>query len=148
MNDREVYSASNPALARAAMLPPLHASDRTLWFAVFAPPVAWAVDALTCIALHHDYCAALTGRTFRPWSGIGLLLTLVGLLMLGLALAGGAAAWRAHASVGSDTGRGETDVDRRQFMARAGLLLCALFSYGLVLRLVAPLLIPPGWCGS
>lgn len=148
MGDREVYAASNPALARAAIPPPLHASDRTLLLAVFTPPVAWAMDALACIAIHHDYCAALVGRTFRPWSGIGVVLTLVGVVMLALSLTGGALAWRAHASVGSDTGQGETDVDRRGFMARAALLLCALFSYGLVLRLIAPAFVSAGWCGS
>jgi hypothetical protein len=148
MNDPQVYAAPNPADARATIAPPADAGDRALWFAVFAPPVAWSIDALTCIALHHDYCAALMGRTFRPWSGIGVLLTLVGLAMLALALAGGVVAWRAHASVGTDTGQGDTDLDRRRFMARAGLLVCALFSYGLVLRLVAPLILPPDFCGS
>jgi len=148
MNDREIYAAPRPADARAALAPPPAAGDRALWFAVFAPPIAWALDALTSIALHHDYCAALTGRTFRPWSGIAVLLTLVGLAMLGLSLAGGVAAWRAHASVGTDDGQGETGLDRRRFMARAGLFVCVLFSYGIVLRLLAPLLLSADFCGS
>jgi hypothetical protein len=148
MNDREIYAAPVPAAARAALAPPPAAGDRALWFAVFAPPIAWAIDALTSIALHHDYCAALTGRAFRPWSGIVVVLTLLGVMMLVIALAGGAVAWRAHASVGTDTGQGETGLDRRRFMARAGLFVCALFSYGIVLRLLAPLLLSADFCGS
>jgi hypothetical protein len=31
-------------------------------------------------------------------------------------------------------------------MARAGLLSAALFSYAIVLRIIAPLLIPSMWC--
>jgi hypothetical protein len=33
-------------------------------------------------------------------------------------------------------------------MARAGLLACALFSYAIVLRLIAPFILPPSFCGS
>ncbi len=146
MSDLQVYAAANPAVARARIAPPPAAGDRALWFAVLAPPVAWSVDALTSIALHHDYCAALVGRTFRAWSGIGVLLALTGLVLLALSLAGGVSAWRAHASVGSDTGRGDTVLDRRRFMARAGLLVCALFSYGIVLRLIAPFILSPELC--
>lgn len=148
MNDLDVYAAPNPADARARVPQPPAASDRTLWFAVLAAPFAWAVDELTAIALHHDYCAALSGRTFRPWGGISVLLTIWGILMLAIALAGTAAAWRANASIGSDTGAGNTDLDRRRFMARAGLLTGALFSYAIVLRLIAPLLLSAGFCGS
>jgi hypothetical protein len=143
-----VYAADNPAEARAAGASPARAGNGALWFGVFAPPIAWSVDELTSIALHFDYCAAALGRTFRPWSGAGGLLVLVGVLALWLSLGAGVVAWRAHAAVGSDTGEGETDVDRRRFMARAGLLACALFSYGIVLRLVASLVLPPGVCGS
>lgn len=148
MSDSVVYQAPNPAEARAAIEAPVRAGNPALWFCVFAPPAAWLADALVSIAIHHDYCAALLGRTFRPWSGVGVILTVVGLAMLVLSLAGGMTAWRAHASIGSDTGQGDTDVDRRRFMARAGLLACALFSYGIVLRLIAPFILPPDFCGS
>ena len=77
-----------------------------------------------------------------------MLLAVVGLAMLALSIAGGMTAWRAHASIGPDTGRGETDLDRQRFMARAGLLTCALFSYGILLRLIAPFILPPDFCGS
>jgi hypothetical protein len=148
MTDREIYAAPVPAAARAALVAPRAAGDRVLWLGVLGPPAAWSVDTLTSIALHHDYCAALIGRTFRTGGGIGVLLTAFGLAMLTLALGGGVLAWRARASVGTDTGRGETDLDRRRFMARAGLLVCALFSYGIVLRLIAPLIVPAAYCGS
>lgn len=148
MSDLEVYAAANPAIARAAIAPPESASDRALWFAVFGPPAAWSIDLLASIALHYDYCAALTGRTFRPWAGIGVVLAILGLAMLALSLAAGAAGWRAHERLGRDTGQGDTDLDRRRFMARAGLLACALFSFAIVLRLVAPFIVPPAFCGS
>ena len=148
MTDPRIYAADNPAEERALLEPPVHAGNRLLWFAVFAPPVAWSVDELTSIALHHDYCAALLGRTFRPWGGVGVMLAVVGLVMLAVSLAGGLLGWRAHASIGSDDGRGDTDLDRRRFMARAALLTCALFSYGIVLRLIAPFILPPSFCGS
>lgn len=119
-----------------------------LWFAVFASPAAWMVDALASVAMHHDYCAALVDRTFRPWSGVGTLLTISGLAMLALALSGGMVAWRVHEALGSDTGQGETHVDRRRFMARAGLLACALFSFAIVLRIVAPFIVSPSLCGQ
>jgi hypothetical protein len=146
MSDIDVYAAANPAEARALLDQPAKAGNRALWFGMFAPPIAWAVDLLTAIAAHHDYCAAVVGHTFRPWSAITLLLTLFGLVMLAVSLGGGVAALRAHASIGSDDGRGNTDTDRRRFMARAGLLSAALFSYAIVLRLIAPFLIPSMWC--
>lgn len=149
MTDPRVFAAPNPAAERrATTTPPAGATDRALCFAVFAPPAAWTVDELTAVALHHDYCAALLGRTFRPWAGIGVLLVLVGVGMLVVSLAAGLAAWRAWRTVGPDTGQGDTDRDRRGFMARAGLLACALFSYGIVLRTLTIAFIGPRHCGS
>ena len=148
MSDLEVYAAAHPDQARAALVAPAGASDAALWFAVFGPPAAWSADLLASITLHFDFCAALMGRTFRPWTGIGVALTLVGLAMLAVSLGAGVVAWRAHALLGSDTGQGDTDVDRRRFMARAALLACALFSFAIVLRLIAPFLLPPTFCGS
>lgn len=148
MSDLEVYAAAHPDQARAAIAPPAGAGDAALWFAVFGPPAAWSVDLLTSITLHFDYCAALMGRTFRPWAGVGVALTLVGIAMLAVSFAAGFMAWRAHAELGPDTGQGDTDIDRRRFMARAALLACALFSFAIVLRVVAPFLLPPSFCGS
>src|SRR4051812_77740 len=133
MSDSDIFPARNPAEARASVTAPAGAGDGALWLAVLAPPTAWAVDALTSIALHHDYCAALLGREFRPWSGVGVLLAAIGVAMLAVSLGGGVMAWRAHARVGSDTGCGNTDVDRRRFMARAGLLAATIFSYSILL---------------
>lgn len=148
MSDREVYAAANPADARTRVTAPGKAGNGALWFGVFAAPAAWAVDELTSLSLHFDYCAALGGRTFRAWSGVGALLTIIGVVMLGVSLSAGLVAWRAHVSVGSDTGLGETDIDRRRFMARAGLLASALFSFGIVLRIVTVFMLSPSWCAS
>ncbi len=146
VSDSDVYAAANPAHARALLEQPAHAGNRALWLGIFAPPMAWAVDLLTSIAAHYDYCAAFGGHSLRPWSAITLLLTLLGTAMLIVSVGSGAIAWRAHAIVGGDDGRGNTDLDRRRFMARAGLLSSALFSFGIVLIIIAPLIIPAAWC--
>jgi hypothetical protein len=149
MTDPRVYAAPNPAAERrAAVAPPAGASDGALWVAVLAPPLAWSLDALTSVAIHHDYCAALLGRTFRPWGGVGALLVAVGVVALLASLGAGALAWRARGAVGVDTGQGDTDVDRRRFMARAGLVTCALFSYGILLRTITLAFLSPARCGS
>lgn len=146
MSDSDVYAAANPARERALLHQPAHAGNRALLFGILAPPMAWTVDLLTSVAAHYDYCAALGGRSLRPWSAITLLLTLLGIAMLVVAVGSGSIAWRAHATVGGDDGRGNTDLDRRRFMARAGLLSSALFSFGIVLIIIAPLIVPAGWC--
>jgi hypothetical protein len=149
MTDPRVFAAPNPAAERrAAVSPPAGASDGALWFAVLAPPAAWSVDHLASVALHHDYCAALLGRTFRAWRGVGVLLVVVGLVCLAVSLWAGLVAWRARAALGDDTGRGDTDVDRRRFMAHAGLVTCFLFTFGIVLRVVTVFFIGPDHCGS
>ncbi len=148
MSDPRVYTAANPAAERRAIAVfPQGAGNGALWFAVFAPPTAWSVDALTSIAVHQDYCVALVGRTFRAWSGVGVILTVVGIVMLLISIAGGVIAWRASAALGHDTGMGDTDTDRRRFMARAGLVTFALFSFGIVLRIIAVFIVPPSFCG-
>lgn len=152
MTDPRVFAAPNPAAERVvATDPPRGASNGALWFAAFAPPAAWSVDSLAAIAVHHDYCAALLGRIPRlePWSGgATVALVVLGLVMLAISLAGGGIAWRAHAALGDDTGQGDTDVDRRRFMARAALLSCALFSFGIVLRTITLAFLSPRFCGS
>jgi len=148
MSDSRVYAAPNPAAERAAEGAPAGAGNRALWFAVFAPPAAWSIDLLASIALHEDYCAALTGHQFQPFGGVTAMLVVVGLLMLALALAGGVTGWRAAASLGSTaTGRGNTALDRRRFMAAVAVVACALFSYGIVLRLITVLFISAARCG-
>ena len=126
---------------------PRGASNRMLLLGVFGPPAAWAIDLLTSITLHYDYCAALSGHTFRAWSGVSVALTLLGVVTLAVSLFAGMSSWRAFSALGADTGRGGTVLDRRRFMARAGLITCALFSFGIVLRLIAPLVLPSGYCG-
>lgn len=148
MTDPRVYAAANPAAERRSVSTfPKGAGNGALWFAVFAPPSAWSVDALTSIAVHQDYCVALVGRTFRAWSGVGVILTVVGIVMLLIAIAGGVIAWRASAALGRDTGLGDTNIDRRRFMARAGLITAALFSFAIVLRIIAVFIVPPSFCG-
>ena len=132
--------------ARAEVVP-RGAGTGMLLFGVFGPPAAWMIDLLTSITLHFDYCAAQSGYTFRAWSGVSVMLTVLGVAMLALSLFAGMTSWGAYAGLGADTGRGETVLDRRRFMARAGLITCALFSFGIVLRIIAPLMLSAGFCG-
>ncbi len=146
MSDSDIYSSARSGEKRSTSATVHTAGNRALWYAVFAPPAAWTFALLLSIAMHHDFCAAVLGHSLRPWSAIGLALTIVAVLALVVSISGGVAAWRAHASLGSDDGFGNTDVDRRRFMARAGLLSCALFSYGIVLIAITHFVIPATWC--
>ncbi|MEO7085118.1 MAG: hypothetical protein ABI442_20820 [Gemmatimonadaceae bacterium] len=146
MADSRAHVSATPITDRTIDAAPSVARDRALWFAVFGPPAAWSVDLLASIALHHDYCAALLGGAFVAWSGIGAILTGVGVALLVMSLGGGWVAWRAYRAIGIDTGRGDTDLDRRRFMARAGLITGLLFSYAIVLRIVAVFIVSPNLC--
>ncbi len=146
-----MYAAPNPAAAREREAVPAAAGNRALWFAVLAPPAAWSADTLASIALHMDYCAALVGATYRPFGGIVALLVAIGLVALAAAVAGGAVAWRARVALGGTglvTGRGDTTLDRRRFMAAVAMVACALFSYAIVLRLITVMFISPSRCGQ
>ncbi len=145
-SDTAVFAAAIPAEARARVAAPRGASNRALWFGVLAPPAAWSTDLLTSIATHQDFCAAFVGHVFKPWGSLTLLLSMSGIVALLVAVSAGVVAWRAHAAIGSDDGRGNTDIDRRRFMARAGLIASALFSYGIFLRVIAPFVVPVTWC--
>lgn len=149
MTDPRVFAAANPAAERRRAE---HAApgtgNRALWFALLAPPAAWSVDELVAISLHFDFCAALTDRIFEPWRGITVLLVGVGVLMLLVCVAGGVVGWRAHQQLGADTGMGDTEVDRRRFMARAAVVGAMLFSYGTMLRAITVAFVRPEHCGG
>ena len=121
--------------------------NAALWYAFFAPPVAWSIDQLAAISVHQDFCAAVLSRQWAPWAGVDAVLVMVGLVMLAVALSGGWVAWRAYAVLGDDNGYGDTGQDRRSFMARASILSCGLFSFGIVLRLLTLAFIRSANCG-
>lgn len=157
MSDPRVIAPAKPATDLGERVASSGAATNgTLWFALFAPPAAWTADELVSISVHYDYCAALTGHTFVPFKGTTAVLIVVGLVMLAVSISAGLLGWRAHSALNrgradaerSDTGRGDTDQDRRRFMAHAALILSALFSYGIILRWITVFFITPSHCGS
>ncbi len=125
--------------------------DRALWFAIFAPPLAWSVDLLASIAIEQDYCASQLVRTFRPWGSVTPSLFVVAIVALIVSLSAGIVSWAVrdpHASVyqRDGNGRGATIPDRQRFMASAALLSCGLFTFGILLRALAPLVLPSALC--
>lgn len=120
--------------------------DAALWFALLGAPAAWSVDALAAFALHQSYCAALVSHRFVPFSGVGVWMTLVGVLMLTVAAGGVYIGFRARRALGSDTGRGSTHSDRRRFMAEWGFIGSGLFLFGIVLRTAAVFFVSADIC--
>jgi hypothetical protein len=115
-----------------------------LWFAVAGGPAAWSIDALSAIAIENDYCAhgAVGGGAASavvPLIGIALAAALV-------TVAAGFTGWRHLSGAGEDTGLGDTDEDRRRFMARFGVVISILTLFGIVLRLITVLFISPAAC--
>lgn len=132
---------------------PSRSIDRALWFAVLAPPLAWSVDALASVTIEQDYCASQLVHLFRPWGSVSPALYVVGIAMLAISLYAGLVAWRLRGlgdvgAVVADTGRGATIPDRQRFMANAALLVCAIFSFGILLRAIAPLWIVSTFCAT
>jgi len=60
-----------------------------------------------------------------------------------VALLAGVTAWRALGALGLDNGGNGTVTDQRRFMAHAGLILSALFFYGIVLRFITVFFLHP-----
>jgi hypothetical protein len=123
-------------------------SNRALMFAVFGGAAAWTVDELAAFAWHQDYCATTRMTNFVTVSrGAAVaILVLISVIMLGIAIAALVVGWRARAILGKGDGRGLTDVDRRQFMATSGLIMSALFTYGIVLRGIAVVVMHTNLC--
>jgi hypothetical protein len=118
-------------------------SSRALWFAVGGGPIAWSVDELAAIAIDHDYCA----HGAHAGAGLEATIPLIGIALVAatIAILAGVTGWRQlHGT--PDTGLGDTDDDRRRFMARFGMVISALMLFGILLRLIAVLFISPASC--
>jgi hypothetical protein len=117
-------------------------SNRALWFAVAAGPIAWSVDALAAVAIDVDTCA------HRPTSHGGaaqLALLALGVIAALIAAAGATTGWRMM-NRETDTGFGDTIDDRRRFMARFGLVISTLAAIGIIFRTIGVLFIAAGSC--
>jgi hypothetical protein len=118
-------------------------SNRALWFAVGGGPIAWSVDTLVAIAIDHDYCAHGARPSGGPATAALIGVSLAAVIVTVLA---GLTGWRTLTALGEDTGLGDTDVDRRRFMARFGLVISALMLFGILLRMITVLFLSPAAC--
>ena len=142
-SERVVYSpAPHPESLRAIRA----RGNAALWFGVLGGPAAWSFDTLAALALQQSWCSATLSDTLVPFRGVGLWLVLLGIVTGGVAIAAGVTAWRLHGELGNDTGKSETDLDRRRFMAHAGMYMAALFLFAIVLRWAATFIVDPTIC--
>jgi hypothetical protein len=125
---------------------PRSARNALLWYAVLGGPAAWTVDELASLIVHQSWCAAATSRQPIPFPAPVVWLALIGLVGAGATGVAGWVAWRAVRDLGPDTGRGETDLDRRRFMAHAGIIMSILFFFAIAMRWVAPLFVSASIC--
>ncbi len=113
------------------------ASNTLLWFAVLGPPAFWTLDELAALFWHSAWCGAAT--TFRevPFSGEWVGLLIIGVVCIAGSILAGLMGLRVVRAMGQDTGRDGTATDRRRFMGYAGMIMSVLFTFGILLRLIA-----------
>lgn len=114
-------------------------SKAALWYGIFGAPAAWSVDDVLSTYLHEGSCARVLGHA----STAPVLLIVAGLVLLGVAAFAGVTAWRSLAALGLDNGGNGTITDQRRFMAHAGVILSALFTYGIILRFITVFFLHP-----
>jgi hypothetical protein len=117
-----------------------------LWFAVAGGPAAWSLDTLAAIAIENDYCAHGAAGISSPGGGVTTLLLGIALTAAAVAVLAGLTGWRHVRDAGADTGLGDTDDDRRRFMARFGVVISALTLFAIVMRMITVLFIAPAAC--
>lgn len=114
-------------------------SKAALWFGIVGAPAAWSVDDVLSTWMHEGACARVLGHA----STAPVLLVIGGLGLGAIAVFAGVTAWRSLVSLGLDNGRNGTITDQRRFMAHAGVILSAIFSYGIVLRFITVFFLHP-----
>lgn len=114
-------------------------SRLALWFGIFGAPAAWSVDEILSTYLHEGACA----RVLEPPGTAPVLLGLAGVVLGGVAAFAAWTAWRSLRALGIDDGENGTVLDQRRFMAHAGVILGALFTFGIVLRVITVLFLRP-----
>ncbi len=114
-------------------------SGAALWFGIFGGPAAWSADDVLSTWLHEGSCAGILGSAGTA----PVLLVVAGAVLLAAAAFAGLTAWRSLSALGLDNGRNGTVTDQRRFMAHAGIILSALFTYGLLLRFITVFFLSP-----
>lgn len=116
---------------------------RHLWWGIVAAPAAWSLDELTSLYFHESACNLFGSPRLLGLPATTVALAVVGIAMAGVAVSGLVTSIRGRSALGPDTGRGATVPDQRRFMAHAGLILSAIFLFGIVLRLLTTFIVPP-----
>jgi hypothetical protein len=104
-----------------------------LWFALLAPPAAWALDQLISYALVKPVCAADAHFVLTAVNGAAFLLV----------VAGGATAWWCMAKARDGAEDGPRQVDRSYFMAMIAVGFNVLVGLLIVLATVPHFVLSP-----
>jgi hypothetical protein len=115
-------------------------ATRSLWFAVLAGPLAWVMDESIGLLVEVNVCSGPIHQP--PVALVHATQAITSLVALGVVALGVIAARRWLRDMEA---RGEpvaVAVDRTRFLAHAGLLLAALGTFGIVLRLISSLTSP------
>ncbi len=123
-----------------------------LWFGLFGAPVAWAVHALAATSINSFGCippldASARIETQPPgavWM-ILLILTAILLMTAAAALITAVRSWLADRKPSEESELLEVGEGSTRFMAMAGILLGAIFSFLLVMNAIALFMAPQCW---
>lgn len=140
-SDLPVSGSAHPAPHRG------RASPVALWFAILAPPLAWALRLMINTVIAGQNCAGAEVRAVHASGRVPIMLA-IDLAALSIAIAGGYVAFRCwqqtRAEAGEDTRRllhlGE---GRTRFLALCGLLTSSLFGVAVVVDMLSIILGPP-----
>ena len=123
-----------------------------LWFGVFGAPAAWAAQLISNYALMAHFCYPVSTPLASPeFGGVRLLAILISAGLLVVAVAALAVALRSWSVTRHETARrrspphheaAETGEGRTRFMAMSGILVSAVFTFGVLMASV-PLLTMP-----
>lgn len=122
-----------------------------LWFGLFGAPAAWAVHALAATSINSFGCIPPLDANARihtqprgtVWM-ILLILTAILLMTAAAALITAVHSWLADRKP-SEESELEAGEGRARFMAMAGILLGAIFSFLLVMNAIALFMAPECW---
>lgn len=107
----------------AAPSPATYDNARGLWYALLAPPAAWAVQGLLGWFFGERTCGAMTPASVR-WTVLG-----ISVLAFLVALAGISRGWsRWRARTAAPDVMGSEARDRIEFMALGGFLVSTVFA--------------------
>lgn len=136
---------AHPASARGAI------ALGALWFGLFGAPLAWSLQLLLGYALVAHSCFPATDPRMTPASGgLWTVVLIAGVVAAVVAAAAAVTAWRSwrltrYEHHGDDHVLLEAEEGRTRFMALAGMLLSAIFLFGIVMNALPLFLVSP--CG-